>query len=464
MFRIRMILVWALQAVTHVTPFLRVRSWDMAEPTTRSRTLLFLSYRDSQARSSRFTRHRTDAYADDDVPDDEHEGLIAHPAQDLALPPKWVDITEQVEDILAGTQAKISSLEKLHAKHVLPGFTDRSFEEQEIEAATTDITRDFRKCQSLIQKIGTMAAAPHAFPPTSTSNRHETLAAKNVQRGLAAKVQDLSALFRKKQRVYMEKLQGHAIKNQDLLIASGTISLKGSDGMSAVDDDVAAAQNQTQAFVGETRNLQARDRELAEIAKSIAQLAELFKDLSALVIDQGTLLDSVEYNIEQTAVQMQDAVRELDTATKYQKNTGRRKCIFLLLLIIFGLIVVLIFKPKRHAAAAPPAVTVTALPTETSPAGASATATDTFTPNRVPPRMRRRRPVSERSLGQADSGLADLGLVDSGLLVGRAEGSEQVKLRQDEDEDGSAARRDLDSPVDVYRRTMIRYRRDRART
>ena len=37
------------------------------------------------------------------------------------------------------------------------------------------------------------------------------------------------------------ELQGHAIKNQDLLIASGTISLKGSEGMSAVDEDVEAA-------------------------------------------------------------------------------------------------------------------------------------------------------------------------------------------------------------------------------
>lgn len=63
-------------------------------------------------------------------------------------------------------------------------------------------------------------------------------------------------------------------------------------------------------------SLQARDRELTEIAKSIASLAELFKDLSTLVIDQGTVLDSVEYNIEQTAVHVSDAVRELNTATK----------------------------------------------------------------------------------------------------------------------------------------------------
>lgn len=32
-------------------------------------------------------------------------------------------------------------LDKLHAKHVLPGFSDRSAEEREIEAATTDITK-----------------------------------------------------------------------------------------------------------------------------------------------------------------------------------------------------------------------------------------------------------------------------------------------------------------------------------
>lgn len=49
----------------------------------------------------------------------------------------------------------------------------------------------------------------------------------------------------------------------------------------------------------------------------MTQLADLFKDLSVLVIDQGSLLDSIEYNIEQTAVQMHDAVKELDVATTY---------------------------------------------------------------------------------------------------------------------------------------------------
>lgn len=36
-------------------------------------------------------------------------------------------------------------------------------------------------------------------------------------------------------------LQGHAIKNQDLLVASGSLSLKGQEELSAVDDDLQAA-------------------------------------------------------------------------------------------------------------------------------------------------------------------------------------------------------------------------------
>ncbi|KAF9654004.1 t-SNARE [Thelephora ganbajun] len=316
-------------------------------PTTRSRTLLFLSYRDSRASSS--TSHHRYALDNDG---DENERLIDptkdHITIDVGLPPKWVDISDKIEAVLADTQLKINALDKLQAKHALPGFTDRTAEEREIEAVTAEITSSFHHCHRLIQQIGSDSV--HSFPP---SQHHRHSAANNVQRGLAAKLQGLSASFRKKQRVYLERLQGHAIKNQDLLIASGSLSLKGQEGLSAVDDDLQAA-SQLQVQDNLQPDLRQRDRELTEIAKSIADLAVLFKDLSSMVIDQGTLLDSVEYNIEQTAVQVSQAVKELDVATRYQKNTGRRSCIFLLLLIIFGLIIVLIFKPRRPSSTATP--------------------------------------------------------------------------------------------------------------
>lgn len=55
-----------------------------------------------------------------------------------------------------------------------------------------------------------------------------------------------------------------------------------------------------------------REREINQIARSIHQLAEIFRDLQTLVIDQGTMLDRIDYNIEQTAVQVKHATVELD--------------------------------------------------------------------------------------------------------------------------------------------------------
>lgn len=332
-----------------------MQATQSAAVTTRSRTLLFLSYRDSKARSHRFRRASASTYEPDDADAEsssEHARLIAaagpsgsstHIALDVAqLPPEWVDVSDRVAQLLAEADAKSARLDKLHAKHVLPGFADRSQEERDIDALTSAITRDFRQASKLVHQIQT---ASGTYPPSRSADA----AATNVQRALAAKVQDASTAFRKRQRVYMDKLAGHATKNQDLLVASG---LRGDASRLSVEEDL--RESQTLQQQQHDPALATRNAEIAHLAQSIAGLAELFKDLSSLVVEQGTILDSVEYNIEQAAVELDQANAELKVAQRYQRNTGRRSCIFLLILLIVGTILVIIFKPRRAHSASPP--------------------------------------------------------------------------------------------------------------
>ena len=96
--------------------------------------------------------------------------------------------------------------------------------------------------------------------------------------------------------------------------------------------------------------IQQREREIEDIAQGIIGLSDLFRDLNTMIIDQGTLLDRIDYNIERTATDVRAAEKDIVVAERYQKKSTKRKIIFLLILIIFGVIVLLVIRPERKPA------------------------------------------------------------------------------------------------------------------
>jgi syntaxin 16 len=120
------------------------------------------------------------------------------------LPPRWADVSDEVTELLTDIAGKSVKLEKLHQKHVLPGFDDEEVkrnEEGEIERLTQDITRGFHECQKAIQKVEQMVR--ESKQQGGISKGEETMA-RNIQISLAGRVQEASAGFRKKQSAYLK--------------------------------------------------------------------------------------------------------------------------------------------------------------------------------------------------------------------------------------------------------------------
>lgn len=120
------------------------------------------------------------------------------------LPPRWVDISDEVTEYLTDIATKSQKLEKLHQKHVLPGFDDEDVkkkEEREIELLTQQITKGFHDCQRSIQRVEQIVR--DSRHQGGISNGEETMA-RNIQISLASRVQEASAGFRKKQSNYLK--------------------------------------------------------------------------------------------------------------------------------------------------------------------------------------------------------------------------------------------------------------------
>ncbi|KAI9488898.1 t-SNARE [Zychaea mexicana] len=298
---------------------------------TRSRTLLFLQFRNSYARTSSSANHQ--------ISGSETEGLIESSDSVIemsVLPPQWVDIVEEVDETLDQVKDKstlqnqfimcfdiymrahslysllaLTRLQGMHRKHLLPGFDDRSSDEAAIEQLTSEITNEFYRIKRDIQRI-------HSNDRAGTSDQENAMA-RNIQTSLATKVQEVSTSFRKMQSTYLQKMQGQENRKANILGLESNLSNEAAELL--LDEDAQLGFTESQLAVIENNDalIDQREREVNQIAKSIHQLAEIFRDLQTLVIDQGTLLDRIDYNIEQTVVQVKEATVELDKVI-YRKS------------------------------------------------------------------------------------------------------------------------------------------------
>lgn len=86
-----------------------------------------------------------------------------------------------------------------------------------------------------------------------------------------------------------------------------------------------------------------REKEVIKIVQSIADLHDIFKDLGQMVQEQGTVLDRIDYNVEQTQTRVTEGYKQLQRAEMYQRKNRKMYCILILATVTLFMMVLLIF-------------------------------------------------------------------------------------------------------------------------
>mmetsp|Transcript_61315 Transcript_61315/g.150077 ORF Transcript_61315/g.150077 Transcript_61315/m.150077 type:complete len:333 (-) Transcript_61315:42-1040(-) len=255
----------------------------------------------------------------------------------LSAAPIWVKDVDQVKSILHDIQRNMDTLQKMHASRVGSVFgKDLDDMEVQIEAMTRDITASFRTAEQHLKVVG---------QATRRAGGEEAAIGANIQRSLAKQLQELSVDFRQSQRKYLAEVQA-----QKSGVSGGLndkfAGIDLSTGMDGGGGDFFTTQ-QVQVVDDLQDAIQSRDQEISKIAQSIEELGTIFKELAVLVIDQGTILDRIDYNMEAVVEHTKTGIQQLERAEKAQKNARPMKCIMCLVTTIFVLLVLLVLKHKK---------------------------------------------------------------------------------------------------------------------
>ena len=90
--------------------------------------------------------------------------------------------------------------------------------------------------------------------------------------------------------------------------------------------------------------LQRRDNELNHLLNSVNDLAQIFKDMQTLVMEQGSILDRIDYNIDIASTNVSSGKKSIVKANAYHKSNCFRNVIIFLIVCIFIEAILLILK------------------------------------------------------------------------------------------------------------------------
>ncbi|XP_023954972.1 syntaxin-16 [Bicyclus anynana] len=283
--------------------------------------------------------------------------------RDGHAPPPWSDSLEEAHYIITRLRTKLSELQARHEQQIRRPALDDSGEQQHIERLAADVGRHFAQAHARLTAI--KAQVRHG-------NKSEQKLATNVVLALVTILQDLSVTFRTAQSNYLKSLTSREERSnayfelpnfeelslQDELPPGLTsnqtdllFSLPSTSTHNDYDDEHLEGSfqkqhsNQKQLLLMQEENTKMvaeREEEVNKIVKSIVDLNDIFKDLGHMVNEQGTVLDRIDYNIEQTQVQVHEGYKQLQKADRYQRQNRKMHCIMVLAVTIVLMFILLI--------------------------------------------------------------------------------------------------------------------------
>ena len=164
-------------------------------------------------------------------------------------------------------------------------------------------------------------------------NQVHNIIKSNLQQALVEKAKEFSRKFKLNQELYTKKYK--ELVGED-------------DPTNEVNNFMKEeVQNQNDNFLmtdNSKQVLKKRDTELNKLLNSVSDLAGIFKDMQVLVMEQGSILDRIDYNIDIASTNVVKGKNSLIKANDYHKNNCFRNVIIVLLVCIFIEAFMLIFK------------------------------------------------------------------------------------------------------------------------
>jgi syntaxin 16 len=208
----------------------------------------------------------------------------------------------------------------------MPNFDEKENKKlnKNIKELVNEIIKDIKDCEIMIKEI--------INDNYNEKDLKDKKIKENIRLNILANLNQFTRKFKMNQELYANKFS-HFVVDDDIdnhSMRKSDLDLKGSE-------DFLSTQEHNE-------QLRRRDNELNILLESVNELADLFKEMQNLVMEQGTILDRIDYNIDIASTNINQGKKNIIKAEKHMKNNCFRNVIIILLICIFIESILIILK------------------------------------------------------------------------------------------------------------------------
>ena len=225
-------------------------------------------------------------------------------------------------------------MQEKQQQRLIPKFDDQENKKlnKSIKEISTEMTQELKQCQNILKEIIDDKEDLNDLNNFSELNVTNAQIKQNMKQNLITKLNDFTKKFKLNQELYNNKFQDFVIDEE---MANKSFSIRKNEEKNS-NDFLSTQENNDQ--------LQRRDEDLTNLLKSVNELAQIFKDMQTLVMEQGTILDRIDYNIDIASSNISKGKKNITKADKHMKNNCFRNVIIILIVIIFIEALLLVLK------------------------------------------------------------------------------------------------------------------------
>ena len=225
-------------------------------------------------------------------------------------------------------------MQEKQQQRLIPKFDDEENKKlnKSIKELSAEMTLELKDCQKILKEI---ISDKTDEDDTFLNNLNSKQIKQNMKQNIITKINEFTKKFKLNQELYSNKFNDFVI-DEDIANKSFSMKKNEEEENKNSNDFLSTQENYSQ--------LRKRDQDLTNLLNSVNELAQIFKDMQILVMEQGTILDRIDYNIEVASTNISKGKKNIAKADKHMKNNCFRNVIIVLIVIIFIEALLLVFK------------------------------------------------------------------------------------------------------------------------